>query len=106
MAEIILVVIVALFIVFVWGLWKMKQEEKAGFAVKDERTKKIEGKAARITVHGTGFFILALMWYVFVNDVFELGLPVIETTMALIISVLFNSGLYIGLIFYFMTKED
>ena len=103
---IIPVLIVAVFIVFIWRLWKMKQEKKAGFAVKDERTTKIEGKAARITVHGTGYFMLALMWYIFANDVFELGLPVIETVMALVISVLFNSLLYAGLILYLRKKED
>lgn len=100
------VLIVATFVVFVWNLWKINKEKKAGFAIKDERTIRIEGNAARITVKMTGFFMLALMWYIFANNVFELGLPVIETVMALIISVLFNSLLYVGLIFYYRTKED
>ena len=110
MTEIIMVVIpvliVVVFIIFIRRLWKMKQEKKAGFAVKDERTIQIEGKAAYITVHGTGYFMLSLMWYVFANNVFELGLPVLETEWALIISVLFNSWLYLGLIFYLRKKED
>ena len=100
------VLIVALFVVFIWQLWKMNKEKKAGFAIKDERTIRIEGNAARITVKMTGFFMLGLMWYIFANNVFELGFPVIETVMALIISVLFNSLLYVGLIFYYRTKED
>ena len=110
MTEIILiaipVVIVTVFSVFVRSLLKKNKEKKAGFAVKDERTIKIEGKAGHITVHGTGYFMLALMWYIFANDIFELGLPVIETVMALVISVVFNSLLYAGLIFYFRRYDD
>ena len=100
------VLIVAVFFVFLWHFWKINQEKKAGFTVKDERTDRIEGKAARITVHVTGFFMLGLLfYYVFADNVVEEA-PVLETGWALIISVLFNSLLYAGLIFYFRTKED
>lgn len=110
MTEIIMViipvVIVAVFIIFISYLWKMKQEKKAGFAVKDERTALIEGKAARITVRVTGFFMLALLYYyVFADNIVD-GAPVLETGWALIISVLFNSLLYAALILYLRTKED
>lgn len=110
MTEIIMVLIpvliVALFILYTWNLLKMNREKKAGLTIKDERTIQIEGKAARITVHGTSYFMLALMWYVFATNIFELGLPVLETGWALILSVLFNSLFYAGMIFYFRKKGD
>ena len=99
------ILIVALFIIFIRRLWKMKQDKKAGFVVKDERTTNIEGRAAYLTVHGTGYFMLGLIWYRFANDAFGLGLPDVGTNMALAISVLFNSLLYIGLISYFQKKR-
>ena len=110
MTEITLIVIplliVAVFVVFLWQLWKMKQEIKAGFAVKDERTIRIEGIAARITVKVTGFFMLGLLfYYIFADNIVDEA-PVLETGWALIISVLFNSLLYAGLILYFRTYED
>ena len=110
MTEIIMVVIpvliLAVFVVFLWHLWKMNQEKKAGFTLKDERTTRIEGKAARITVHITGFFLLGLLfYYIFADNIIDRA-PVLETGWALIISVLFNSLLYECLILYFRTKED
>lgn len=103
---IIPVILVAVFVVFLWGIWKMKQEQKAGFAIKDERTARIEGKAARITMHVTNIFMLGLLfYYVFADNIVE-GAPVLETGWALIISVLFNSLLYAGLIFYLWKNEE
>jgi uncharacterized membrane protein len=102
----ILVLILAVFVLFVWTLWKRKQEIMAGFAVRDERTVRIEGKAARITVIASGYFLLVLLYYVFISENFELGLPTLETGWALILAVLFNSGLYLGLRWYFGRKGD
>jgi len=102
----ILILIVAVFVVFLWYMWKMNQEKKAGFTLKDERTTRIEGKAARITVHLTGFFMLGLLFYYTFADNIADGAPVLETGWALIISVIFNSLLYAGLILYFQRYED
>jgi uncharacterized membrane protein len=110
MTEMIMVVIpvliLAVFVFLLWYLWKMNLEKKAGFTVRDERTTRIEGKAARITVHVTGYFMLCLLfYYVFADNIVE-GAPILETGWALIISVLFNSLLYACLILYFRKKED
>lgn len=100
------VLILAMFVVFLWQLLKMKQEKKAGFTVKDERTTQIEGKSARITVRVIGLFMLGLLFYYVFADKIVDGAPVLETGWALIISVIFNSLLYEGLIFYFRRYED
>ncbi len=100
------VLIVTLFVIFVWSLWRKNQEKKAGFAVVDERTARNEGKAARITVMATGYFMLGLLYYVFVSENLNLGLPLLEAAWALIIAVLFNSIMYLGLRFYFERKVD
>ncbi len=100
------VLITTLIVIFVWTLWRKNQEKKAGFAVVDERTALNEGKAARITVMATGYFMLGLLYYVFVSENYELGLPILETAWALIIAVLFNSILYIGLRWHFERKVD
>lgn len=100
------VLILAVSVVFLWQLWKMKQEKKAGFTVKDERTTRIEGKAAKITVHVIGFFMLSLLfYYIFADKIVDIT-PVLEIGWALIISVTFNSLLYNGQIFYFRRCED
>lgn len=110
MAETVLtaipILIVTLFVILVWTLWRKAQEKKAGFAVVDERTARNEGKAARITVMATGYFMLGLLYYVFVSENFELGLPVLEAAWALIIAVLFNSVMYLGLRWHFERKVD
>jgi hypothetical protein len=98
---IVAVLIVVTFAIFVWYLWKKYQTMKAGHAVADERTVLAEGKAAKITVFLTSYFLLALLWYVFITEILEWGLPHIETAWALIIAVLFNVGAYVGLWWYF-----
>ena len=100
------VLIVTLFVIFVWSLWRKNQEKKAGFAVVDERTARNDGKAARITVMSTGYFMLGLLYYVFISENLDLGLPILEAAWALIIAVLFNSVMYLGLRWYFERKVD
>ena len=100
------IILISIFAIFIWKAWNAKKEEKAGFVVKDERTQLVEGKAARITVIFTGYFMLVLLWYSFAADNFELGLPILETGWALILSLLFNSFLYMGLSWHFNKQRD
>jgi Na+/H+ antiporter NhaD/arsenite permease-like protein len=96
----IAVLIVVIFILTAWYAWKNYQKRKAGHALADERTLLAEGKAAMITVFLTSYCLLALLWYVFITEALDWGLPHIETAWALIIAVLFNIGTYVGLRLY------
>ncbi len=105
MADVIMLVIPVMLVLMLltsilWA-WKVYRERKSGRAVKDERTEMAAGRAARITVVATGYFLLAMLWYVFVASNFGWGLPTLETAWALIIAVLFNALLYAGLFWYF-----
>jgi Na+/H+ antiporter NhaC len=95
------VVLVFLLLLGTLLAWKRYREQKSGHAVKDERTDQATGKAARVTVYTTGYFLLALLFYAFIAENFVPGLPVLETAWALIIAALFNALLYAGLFWYF-----
>ncbi|MCD1295050.1 hypothetical protein CUJ83_08575 [Methanocella sp. CWC-04] len=100
------ILIVVVFIFLVWYVWKINKEKKAGFAVKDERTVRIEGKAALMTFFISIYFMLALLYYVFATEVLELGLPILETGWALIISLLVTIGTFAILRWYYGSKAD
>jgi hypothetical protein len=86
-----------------WAMWRKRQERKAGYPAKDERTKILEGRAAYYTVLVLGYFMLALLWYNFLG-VDLLDLPALSGSQALIASLLANAVLFAGLRWYFLRK--
>lgn len=88
----ILIVTIALLFTFYW--WRMNKEKKAGFAVKDELTARIDGKAAQFTIMASIYFMLGLLYYVFIANHLNFGLPPVETEWVLIISLIFTIGVY------------
>jgi hypothetical protein len=100
------ILIIATFCIFLWYLWKMDKEKKAGFVVKDERTALVQGKAAHIALMATLYFMLGLLYYVFLANNFNFGLPAIETEWVLIISLLFIIGVFTLLRLYFGRKGN
>jgi len=90
---------------FLWIFRKKRLEKKSGFAVVDERTKYIEGRAAHYTLMIGMWFMLGLLWYIWLG-VEILGLPKLETAPAMIVSLLVMIGLYAVLRWYLNKEGD
>ena len=74
-----------------WNAWVDRRD---GFAVIDERTSRIEGQAGRLGFMVGNYGMLALMWYSFLVNVLGLPWPVPEMERALIMALLFQTGVY------------
>lgn len=104
-ASAILAVILATGSASLWMVWKKKQEVRAGYPTKDERTRLLEGRAAYYTVLVLGYLMLVLLWYNFLG-VDLLDLPALNATQVLIASILANATLFAGLRWYFLRKGE
>jgi len=88
-----------------WVAWRKRQDRKAGYPVKDEMTRTLEGRAAYHTVLISGYFMLVLLWYTWLADNL-LELPAPNAPQALIASILANAIIFAGLRWYFMRKGE
>jgi hypothetical protein len=101
----ILAVIVATGSAGLWLAWKKKQDAKAGYPAKDERTRLQEGRAAYYTVFISMYLMLALLWYNFLGvDLFDF--PALNVMQILIALVLVIAGLFAGFRWYFLRKGE
>jgi uncharacterized membrane protein SpoIIM required for sporulation len=101
----ILAVIVAIGSAGLWLAWKKKQDAKAGYPAKDERTRLQEGRAAYYTVFISMYLMLALLWYNFLGvDLFDF--PALNVMQILIALVLVIAGLFAGFRWYFLRKGE
>ncbi len=101
----ILAVILAIGSAGLWLAWKKKQDAKAGYPAKDERTRLQEGRAAYYTVFISMYLMLALVWYNFLGvDLFDL--PALNVTQILLALVLVIAGLFAGFRWYFLRKGE
>ncbi len=105
LASITLGIIIFMFSVFLWSIWRKRLEKQRGLSVKDERTMYIKGRAAYYALHVGTWFMLGLLWYSFLGTKM-FGLPTLETAPALIMSSLICSGLFLGLRWYFDRRGD
>ena len=109
LASAVFAVIVATGSASLWVVWRKRQDRKAGYPIKDERTKILEGRAAYYTVFISTYMMLALLWYNFIiAKVFDL--PVLTTSthvnQVLIGLTLATVSVFVGLRWYFMRKGD
>jgi hypothetical protein len=81
-------------VLMVMVAWNAREDRRNGFAVVDERSTLIEGKAGRLAFMVGNYGMLALMWYVFLVNVLNLGWVIPETERALIMALLFQTGVY------------
>ncbi len=101
----ILAVILAIGSAGLWLAWKKKQDAKAGYPAKDERTRLQEGRAAYYTVFISMYLMLALVWYNFLGvDLFDL--PALNVTQILLALVLVIAGLFAGFRWHFLRKGE
>ena len=101
----ILAVILAIGSAGLWLAWRKKQDAKAGYPAKDERTRLQEGRAAYYTVFISMYLMLALVWYNFLGvDLFDL--PALNVTQILLALVLVIAALFAGFRWYFLRKGE
>ena len=94
----VIIILVAIFVI-----WKVQKNKKAGYPMKDERTSKIQGKAALGTYYiNLAFLISIMIWNIFGNEF--LSLPELETGYT-IIAVLLVNGISFALLSWYYAKK-
>jgi len=89
-------------------LWKMKrylEEKKSGFPLADERTQKLNGKAAYYAMFICQYFILAYVWVTFIGREF-FGMPEIEAGYPMIATLLVSALSFLVLRWYLGRKGE
>ena len=95
----VIIIIVAIFVI-----WIVQKEKKAGYPMRDERTSKIQGKAALGTYYITlAFMVSILMWNMFGNE-FITFLPELETGYT-VIAIMLVMGFSFGLLSWYYAKK-
>ncbi len=101
----ILAVVLAIGFAGLWLAWKRRQDAKAGYPAKDERTSLQEGRAAYYTVFISMYLMLALLWYNFLGEnLFDL--PALDLAQILITLVLVMAGLFAGFRWHFLRQGE
>ena len=92
------IILLAIFVI-----WKLQKDKRAGYPVKDERTSKIQGKAALGTYFiNLSFMISILVWTIVGNEF--LSLPELETGWT-VIAIMLASGISFALLSWYYAKK-
>jgi hypothetical protein len=101
----IITLVVLIGVLLLWKLRKMLKEKKSGFPLADERTQKLNGKAAYYAMYVCQYFILAYVWVTFIGrELF--GIPEIEAGYPMIATLLVSALSFIVLRWLFGRKGD
>jgi uncharacterized membrane protein len=86
-------------------LWKTLRDKKSGFPLADERTRKLNGKAAYYAMFMCQYFVIA---YLLVNIVGRefFGMPEVEAGYPMIVTLLVSSMSFLVLRWYFGRKGE
>ena len=96
-------VVIILLAIFV--IWTVQKNKKAGYPMQDERTAKIQGKAALGTYYiSLAFMVSILLWNIFGNEFFSLNLPELETGWT-VIAIMLVSGFSFALLSWYYAKK-
>jgi uncharacterized membrane protein YjgN (DUF898 family) len=98
-------IIVTIVLIGIIVIWIMVKERKSGFPNKDERTQRINGRAATYSLFIGIYFMLALSFIYIASHAF-LGYYPFDAGDALIASVLVQSILMLVLRWYFGRKGE
>jgi hypothetical protein len=85
---------------FIGGILDRREDQKQGFAIKDERTIILEGKAGRAAFMIGNYIWLALLWYEFLSDNW-LPTPTIGSPAIVIVGMLAQCGVYFVAMYYY-----
>jgi len=101
----ILALIILIGALLLWKTRAMRKEKKSGFPLADERTQKLNGKAAYYAMFISQYFILAYLWVTFLGRQF-FGMPEIEAGYPLIAAVLVSALSFLMLRWHFGRKGE
>jgi hypothetical protein len=90
--------------VYIGAILDRKEDEKQGFAIKDEMSIQIEGKAGRLAFQVGNYIWLALLWYEFLSAHW-LPTPTIGSPAIIIIGMLAQVGVYFVAMYYYWKKK-
>jgi uncharacterized membrane protein YjgN (DUF898 family) len=89
----------------IFTAWKIIKDKKSGFPSADERTQKINGKAAFYALLIGQYFIIALLFMLIIGREF-FGMPEPDAGYPLIASLLVFSLTFLGLRWHFNRKGE
>jgi len=98
-------ILVLLVLVGVFVLWKALKDKKSGFLLSDERTQKLNGKAAYYAMLICQYFIIAYLLVDIVRREF-FGMPEIEAGYPMIAALLVSCVSFLVLQLYFGRKGE
>jgi hypothetical protein len=93
-----IIILLAIFVI-----WKVQKDKKAGYPMKDERTSKIQGKAALATYYINTAFMVSILILNIVGNEF-LGLPELEMGWT-VIAIMLVSGISFALMSWYYAKK-
>jgi len=94
-----IIILLAIFLI-----WTVQKNKKAGYPMQDERTSKIQGKAALGTYYiNLTFMISILVWNIFGNE-FLTFLPELEVGYT-VIAIMLVSGFSFALLSWYYAKK-
>ena len=101
----IILIVNALLIVLlgIFVIWKIQRDRKSGYPMKDERTSKIQGKAAIGTYYITLAFMISMLVLIIVGNEF-LNLPELDAGWA-VIAIMLVLGISFGLLSWYYAKK-
>jgi hypothetical protein len=102
-ANIALIILIGALVL--WKMKKMLKEKKSGFPLADERTQKLNGKAAYYAMFACQYFILAYVWVTFIGREF-FGMPEIEAGYPMIATLLVSALSFLVLRWHFGRKGE
>jgi hypothetical protein len=98
-------ILVVIILIGILVLWKVLKEKKSGFPRADERTQKINGKAAYYAMFMCQYFIIAHLLVLIIGREF-FGIPEIEAGYPMIASLLVSSVSFLVLRWYLGRKGE
>ncbi len=94
---------VVIILLAIFAIWKLQKDKRAGYPIKDERTSKIQGKAALGTYYiSLSFMVSLLVWNIVGNEF--LSLPELETGWT-VIAIMLVSGISFALLSWYYAKK-
>jgi UDP-N-acetylmuramyl pentapeptide phosphotransferase/UDP-N-acetylglucosamine-1-phosphate transferase len=93
-----IIILLAIFLI-----WKMQKDKKAGYPMQDERTSKIQGKAALGTYYISLSFMISLLLLNIIGNEF-LSLPELEMGWT-VIAILLVNGISFALLSWYYAKK-
>jgi hypothetical protein len=88
-----------------YAVWKAIRERRSGFPLKDERTIKLQGRAATVAFHLGSYYLLLLNFYNMYRIEFQ-GLPELGSMPVINSAVILMGVTYIVLFTYFNRADS